>query len=86
MSRWKGQVTLQAYTLMLSASVGLAGGKGLGGGNSSGSGAVPIWAQLAKLQALQSLAEKASSDGNFRIALYEAHIFEVRWDGGSPWC
>lgn len=38
---------------------------------------VPVWAQVAKAQALQSLALKAPCDKNLRVALYEVNIAQV---------
>ena len=51
---------------------------GWGRGRGRGLAGVPLWAQVAKVQALQSLALKAPADKNLRAALYEVNIAQVR--------
>eukprot|EP00904_Undaria_pinnatifida_P009642 jgi/Undpi1/5808/HiC_scaffold_2.g01082.m1 len=50
---------------------------GWGRGRGRGLAGVPLWAQVAKVQALQSLALKAPADKNLRAALYEFNIAQV---------
>lgn len=47
---------------------------------------VPLWAQISKLQALQSLARKAPSDKTLRASIYDLNIPQVWGSSVGPEC
>lgn len=47
---------------------------------------VPLWAQISKLQALQSLARKAPSDKTLRASIYDLNIPQVWESSVGPGC
>lgn len=83
MDDWTEEAELQrralALTCMEPPRTGRRGGGG-GGGAAPGTRGivVPVWAQVAKAQALQSLALRAPCDRDLRAALYEVNIAQVR--------
>lgn len=84
MDNWTHETELQRRALALSCMEPprtgrrAEGGGGGGGVTASTRGiVVPVWAQVAKAQALQSLALKAPCDKDLRAALYEVNIAQV---------
>lgn len=82
MGDWTDEVDLQRRALYLTASKS-SGGDGLAavtralGAGQGWAARVPLWAQVSRVQALQSLALKAPRDKDLRAALYEVNITQV---------
>ncbi|CAN0342761.1 unnamed protein product, partial [Hapterophycus canaliculatus] len=80
MSDWTEEMELQrraiALTCMEPPRTARRGGKDRAAPATRGV-VVPVWAQVAKAQALQSLALKAPNDGDLRGALYQVNIAQV---------
>ena len=77
MGEWREELELQRCSLAL-----IAMGTSAGTGQRSGWAVVtatwlPIWAQVAKAHALQSIALQAPRDVGIRAALYEVNITQV---------
>lgn len=77
MGDWEEEVELQRRALALSAMSGAVGSWPGGVGSGGVRGVVPIWAAVARVQALQSLADKAPRNSDLRAALYEVNIPQV---------
>ncbi|CAM9422121.1 unnamed protein product [Pylaiella littoralis] len=81
MDNWADETDLQRRALALSCvEPPRTGRRGEGGGGKMASTrgvVVPVWAQVAKAQALRSLALKAPCDKDLRAALYEVNIAQV---------
>eukprot|EP00752_Nemacystus_decipiens_P011002 g9776.t1 len=81
MDDWTEEVELQrralALTCMEPPRTGRRGGAGGEKAPATRGVVVPVWAQVAKAQALQSLALRATCDRDLRTALYEVNIAQV---------
>lgn len=73
---WMEELELQRRTLVVLASMDastLTGSLiGLGAG-----ARLPVWAQVAKAQALESFALRAPRDRELRVAVYDSNIIQV---------
>lgn len=82
---WTEELELQrrAVALTVMTKTGRGGGGATGGlaavrGHAAPApGAIPVWARVARVQALQSLALQAPRDRDLRAALYEVNIARV---------
>lgn len=70
---WTEEVELQRRALALALSANEMAGRS---GREPPAG-VPVWAQVARVQALQSIALMAPTDRDLRAALYEVNIVQV---------